>query len=180
MMGNVYVFYHLEVIRSALHNFWHYYPGLFMSFAIRYTRSLISLFEWQIRRVRLNGKKRMMLATFFTWYKIIIFSQSESVLFSKSESALQAELRYLNILKRWFVVFIWRVNIFLCLPSQTEHHPHCVQSELIEFCRRTGIFYQAYSSLGTTTSNNPVRWSGWRGLWELSLHSVALGHHTIV
>lgn len=39
---------------------------------------------------------------------------------------------------------------------QTEHHPHCVQSELIEFCRRTGIFYQAYSSLGTTTSNNPI------------------------
>lgn len=50
------------------------------------------------------------------------------------------------------------VYIFLCLPWQTEHHPHCVQSELIEFCRQTGIFYQAYSSLGTTTSNNPVRW----------------------
>lgn len=39
---------------------------------------------------------------------------------------------------------------------QTEHHPHLVQTDLIRFCEETGIFYQAYSSLGTTTQDNQV------------------------
>ncbi|XP_061180370.1 glyoxal reductase-like [Saccostrea echinata] len=39
---------------------------------------------------------------------------------------------------------------------QTEHHPHLVQTDLIQFCKETGIFYQAYSSLGTTTQDNQI------------------------
>ncbi|XP_056008151.1 uncharacterized oxidoreductase YtbE-like isoform X2 [Ostrea edulis] len=39
---------------------------------------------------------------------------------------------------------------------QTEHHPHLVQTDLIRFCEETGIFYQAYSSLGTTTQDNQI------------------------
>ena len=43
-----------------------------------------------------------------------------------------------------------------CWLSQTEHHPHLIQRELIHFCKEKGIFYQAYSSLGTTTQDNQV------------------------
>nr|XP_022304553.1 uncharacterized protein LOC111111712 isoform X1 [Crassostrea virginica] len=39
---------------------------------------------------------------------------------------------------------------------QTEHHPHLIQRELIQFCKERGIFYQAYSSLGTTTQENQI------------------------
>lgn len=116
MMGNVYIFYHLEVIRSALHNFWHYYPGLFMSFAIRYTRSLISLFEWQIRRVRLNGKKRMTLATFFTRYKIIIFSKSESVFKTRIKLSVNEHRSNSKVfIFTFYCVFPLNPVIFKCL-----------------------------------------------------------------
>jgi len=41
---------------------------------------------------------------------------------------------------------------------QVEHHPHYIQTELIEYCQQQGIHYQAYSSLGTTTEEkaNPL------------------------
>ncbi|XP_052246879.1 uncharacterized oxidoreductase YtbE-like isoform X2 [Dreissena polymorpha] len=39
---------------------------------------------------------------------------------------------------------------------QTEHHPHLVQSSLVEFCRHHQIHFQAYASLGTTTDNNKL------------------------
>jgi diketogulonate reductase-like aldo/keto reductase len=37
---------------------------------------------------------------------------------------------------------------------QTEFHPHLFQPELLRFCSDNGIHLQAYSSLGTTTTNN--------------------------
>ncbi|XP_046463470.1 uncharacterized oxidoreductase YtbE-like isoform X2 [Daphnia pulex] len=41
---------------------------------------------------------------------------------------------------------------------QVEHHPHYVQSELVEYCIQHKIHYQAYSSLGTTIEGkcNPL------------------------
>lgn len=38
--------------------------------------------------------------------------------------------------------------------NQVEFHPHYKQTDLLEFCRTTGIFFQAYSSLGTSTSSS--------------------------
>ena len=37
---------------------------------------------------------------------------------------------------------------------QIEHHPHLVQQSLVTYCRKNGIHFQAYSSLGTTSENN--------------------------
>ncbi len=40
---------------------------------------------------------------------------------------------------------------------QVEHHPHFVQTELLEYCVEHKIHYQAYSSLGTTVEGcNPL------------------------
>jgi len=41
---------------------------------------------------------------------------------------------------------------------QVEHHPHYVQTALVEYCSRLGIHFQAYSSLGTTVDaqTNPL------------------------
>ena len=36
---------------------------------------------------------------------------------------------------------------------QMEHHPHLVQKELIDLCQQHNIHFQAYSSLGTDSSN---------------------------
>lgn len=36
--------------------------------------------------------------------------------------------------------------------NQVEFHPHYKQPELLQYCRNQGIFFQAYSSLGTSTS----------------------------
>lgn len=39
-----------------------------------------------------------------------------------------------------------------------EHHPHYVQTELMEYCLHHKIHFQAYSSLGTTVDGkeNPL------------------------
>jgi len=41
---------------------------------------------------------------------------------------------------------------------QVEHHPHYVQRDLLEYCSKNRIHYQAYSSLGTTVQglSNPL------------------------
>jgi diketogulonate reductase-like aldo/keto reductase len=39
---------------------------------------------------------------------------------------------------------------------QVEFHPHLVQKDLLEFCHHHDIFVQAYSSLGTSASNNKL------------------------
>lgn len=37
---------------------------------------------------------------------------------------------------------------------QIEYHPHLVQTDLITYCKKKGIHFQAYSSLGTSTAEN--------------------------
>ncbi|ESP02235.1 hypothetical protein LOTGIDRAFT_205112 [Lottia gigantea] len=39
---------------------------------------------------------------------------------------------------------------------QIEFHPHLQQKPLIEFCQEKNIFFQAYSSLGTSDDNNKL------------------------
>ena len=46
-----------------------------------------------------------------------------------------------------------------CCPKlsfQIEFHPHLVQSDLLQWCQKQGIHFQAYSSLGTSDKNNKV------------------------
>ncbi|XP_071547576.1 glyoxal reductase-like isoform X2 [Panulirus ornatus] len=40
--------------------------------------------------------------------------------------------------------------------NQVEYHPHYLQKELKCFCDNQGIFFQAYSSLGTTVKDSPL------------------------
>ena len=51
----------------------------------------------------------------------------------------------------------WNINrIKRLLFISVECHPHYPQRRLSRFCSAQGIHLQAYSSLGTTTSNSPL------------------------
>jgi diketogulonate reductase-like aldo/keto reductase len=39
---------------------------------------------------------------------------------------------------------------------QSEHHPLCYQIELVDFCAKNDIIFQAYSSLGTSEKSNSI------------------------
>ncbi|XP_050418734.1 glyoxal reductase isoform X1 [Patella vulgata] len=39
---------------------------------------------------------------------------------------------------------------------QVEYHPHLVQHQLVEFCKKNKITFQAYSSLGTSDTENKL------------------------
>ena len=58
------------------------------------------------------------------------------------------------ILKNILMVRLYRFTNFV----QVEHHPHYNQVELMDYCQKNGIHYQAYSSLGTTVNeeSNPL------------------------
>lgn len=58
----------------------------------------------------------------------------------------------------------WVTNIFMetshsfykFIYQQIECHPHLQQIELRELCNKHGIQFQAYSSLGTMSTEKPV------------------------
>ena len=61
--------------------------------------------------------------------------------------------------EQYFVSLLVRSSFTKHLDTpQVEHHPHYVQTALVEYCSRLGIHFQAYSSLGTTVDaqTNPL------------------------
>lgn len=67
------------------------------------------------------------------------------------------QVLFLNNFKQF--ISLIKIELFSILQiKQVEHHPHYNQIELVEYCRKNLIHYQAYSSLGTTVEElkNPL------------------------